>query len=362
MCFMNTLEREYGLEHRAKLFGDPSPVRRGFASLVAGLASTEAGRRDAVDVSRYQGPIDWYQVRGAVRTGLAIAKVSEGYGWVDPYFHANRSGMEAADFTHRVFYHWLSPSVPLSSQAAHVLRTVGTLERGEGIMLDLEQPGTTREMAKELADRVEQVAQRPVAGYTGRYVDGGRIWQSNQFFDGRRPRILAAYTSLARARQLAAPYAWDAWQWASTVFVAGIRPRVDINQVDNLSAFDAVCGRTFTPPTQEHDMTTLDVPRRAYDSRTPPARLAAGEVRVLPLATPGVRAVSVAITVANASGEGYLTAWGTGGDPGTTNVSFRAGTVATTAHSDVPCDPAGCVRIKATHDCDVIVDLQGEER
>lgn len=347
---------EYGHDHRARLFGEPTVLRRGFAAL-ASLVFAEAGRRDFVDVSRYQGNIDWRQVRGGVRSGVAIAKVSEGASWVDPFFRINRTGMADAGFTERVFYHWHSPTVSPATQAAHLLRTIGTLEAGEGIMLDLEQPGITAETSAELADRVEQRIQRPVAGYTGRYVDSGRIWLGTRFYTGLRPRVLAAYVSLARARQLAGPHPWDAWQWASTVFVPGIGPRVDINQLDNHEAFIRICNTSTT----ETDMSTFPAPRRAYDTRQVGSPLAPGEIRVLPVVNPGARAVAVAFTIAEPAGNGWLTAWGAGGDPGTTNVSLTGGETVT-GFANVPCDENGCIRVKSTVRCHLIVDLQGEER
>lgn len=217
-------------------------------------------RTDGIDVAHYQGVVNWPRVRatGAYWAGI---KATQGTTFVDPMFAINRRGAAAAGFPFRLLYGWLNPA-PITSrpfaglrvrharaQAAHYVATVGKLAPGEGAMLDAEQAGITADMVLAWCLEVERLLGRPVAVYTGAYVDSGRIWKSAAIFNGRRPRILAAYTTEANARRIAAPHAWDAWQFiGGQGRVDGVIGPCDLDQIDNPTAFVACCGVPVTPP------------------------------------------------------------------------------------------------------------------
>lgn len=209
-------------------------------------------RLDAVDVARYQLDVDWTTVHANTAGTIACFKATQGTTYVDPKFERNRVGTENAGFTHRLMYHWLSPDKPVVVQVQHLLRTVGPLGPGEGIMLDVEEQGVTLGMALDAATRIELVTGRPVCIYTGAFVAGGTIWRSDVLFNGTRPRLLAAYTSEAKARYIAWPHWADMWQWTSTATVPGVPTRVDGNRIDNLAAFDPVCGHIQEGPDMEY--------------------------------------------------------------------------------------------------------------
>jgi GH25 family lysozyme M1 (1,4-beta-N-acetylmuramidase) len=111
-------------------------------------------------------------------------------------------------------------------------------------MLDDEEPGLTVDDCVRWCDRVEAHTGRPAVVYVGRYTAGGALWSSPRIFNGQRARIFPAYTTEAKATAIAAPYGWDAWQWTEKGSVAGIGPLVDLDQVDDPSAFDRCCQPT----------------------------------------------------------------------------------------------------------------------
>ena len=215
-------------------------------------------KRNGIDVSRYQALVDWGKVAGS-GVVWAATKATQGTKYADATLARNRAGMASAQIRHRLFYHWLNPAplvLRLSAkarvadarkQAAHFLATVGPLSAGEGVMLDAEQDGITADAVLAWCEAVEAKTGRPVAVYTGVYVAKGSIWQSRSIFNGRRPRVLAAYTTEQRARTIATPYRWDVWQWTGSGRMPGVGPEVDIDQVDNPAIFDAVCGLTVKP-------------------------------------------------------------------------------------------------------------------
>lgn len=210
-------------------------------------------KRNGIDVSHYQGVIDWGKVAGS-GVVWAATKATQGTTFVDKTLSRNRAGMAEARIKHRLFYHWLNPAPVLlrmsatarladaRKQAEHFIRTIGRLLPGEGVMLDAEQDGIRADQTLEWCRVVEAAFGRPVAVYTGAYVAGGEIWKSAAIYNGKRPRVFAAYSSEERATAHASPHRWDVWQWTGSGRMPGVNGDVDIDQVDNPDIFDAVCG------------------------------------------------------------------------------------------------------------------------
>ena len=82
-----------------------------------------------IDVSSYQGIIDWNQVHGA-GYAWAYAKATEGTGYRDPTFPGNWSGMQSAGLS-RGAYHFFHPGDDGTTQADYYLGYVGTLGAGD---------------------------------------------------------------------------------------------------------------------------------------------------------------------------------------------------------------------------------------
>ena len=94
---------------------------------------------EGIDVSHYQGAIDWPAVEGAgIR--FAYIKATQGTKWVDPRFAENWSGVAKTDIR-RGAYHFLEPDVDGTAQAKHFLKTV-ELEEGDLLpVVDVETKG-----------------------------------------------------------------------------------------------------------------------------------------------------------------------------------------------------------------------------
>jgi hypothetical protein len=94
-----------------------------------------------IDVSHYQGTVDWQGVRMA-GIQFAFAKATEGVTWTDPEFGTNWPGMRAAGLL-RGAYHFFEPNDDAGQQAAFFLQTV-QLEAGDlPPVLDVETEGTS---------------------------------------------------------------------------------------------------------------------------------------------------------------------------------------------------------------------------
>lgn len=274
-----------------KRVGHQLPIR----AKVARLLSSVAPRLDGADISHYQdeaGPLDWPVIRAS--TWWIGIKATQGTGYVDPTFAGHRVQASLQQFPIRLLYHWLDPSTSPTAQAIHFLLTVGKLAPGEGVMLDVEEPGVTAAMVLEWCSQVERITGRPVVIYTGAYTAGGTIWQSTQIRRspfGPRAMHLAAYTTEARALALpgVAVYPWSGWQYSSNGPVPGIPGRCDMNRIDVREHYELACGVTALPPpapapTEEPPMmirmlSPVDSPARFLAECTAPPVVSAIECR-----------------------------------------------------------------------------------
>ncbi|MDQ4071194.1 MAG: glycoside hydrolase family 25 protein [Actinomycetota bacterium] len=183
-----------------------------------------------IDVSNWQGTVDWGAVRRSGRL-FAFAKATEGGTFVDRSYAANRAGMALAGLTMRGLYHFARPDRnPAAVEAAHFLRTVGPLGEGEVAVLDLEvAPGPgVGDWAAEWLALVERGTGRtpilysyqsylysvPTARLTG-YPLWIAAWGNN---DGRIPASPPKSDRWAR---------WTFWQYTSNATVPGVVGRVD---------------------------------------------------------------------------------------------------------------------------------------
>ena len=189
-----------------------------------------------IDVSHYNGAIDWPAVAGA-RVALAFVKATQGTGFVDPTFARNRDAAIGAGIL-VVPYHFLDPSDP-DDQADHFL-DVARLDVGQPAMLDWETAATLDAMV---------VIGRAVADQTGRdplaYYGFAQLRQPSPDLaawplmlpEYPRGTVPGAYQSLVtRPPRLPSgrPAAWDGLprpydfhQYTPSGRVAGIATQVD---------------------------------------------------------------------------------------------------------------------------------------
>lgn len=380
------------LEHDSQIgsFAGKLPLRLRLAtSLFAFAAPTVTF--DGADISHYQnaaGEIDWQALRDA---GPWFAcKAGEGTSGVDPYFAFNRAQAKAFGFTHRIFYFWIRPDSSPVAQAHHFLDLIGRLEEGEGVMIDIEQPGVTVAIVLQFSQVLwAALPGRPLINYTGAYVAGGTIWQSTSLRNspyGPQAMHVAAYTTEARMRSLPgmAAYPPSGWQNSSNGPVPGVvkarSVRCDMNHIFDWTPYNAACGLTGQPkpkpqpkPTPQptpkpvpqisgDDMTVQPAPFRAYDSREPGHNRHSDDETFhipIPAIPQGAHGVFACITVTEAVGSGVLTAWGDGGRPGTSNVNYYSAGQTVANAALVPLTAEGGINVHTSRATHVIIDVQG---
>lgn len=130
------------------------------------MAAVIVAQDIAIDVSHWQGTIDWPAVADA---GICIAmiKASEGAASRDRNFTANRTGAERAGIL-AIPYHFLTPE-PAAEQAAN-FRAATDLDTGMAFALDWEGRASTTappETAEAVGEALALDAGRKPLGYWG---------------------------------------------------------------------------------------------------------------------------------------------------------------------------------------------------
>lgn len=92
-----------------------------------------------LDISHYQGTPNFAQVKAAGRSFVYI-KATEGTGYVDPMFAANRKAAHSAGLVVGLYHFGRAGNV--AAEVAFFLKTIGALQPGEFLVLDQEVPNT----------------------------------------------------------------------------------------------------------------------------------------------------------------------------------------------------------------------------
>ncbi|MBA8813685.1 glycoside hydrolase family 25 protein [Frigoribacterium faeni] len=189
-----------------------------------------------VDVSAYQGTIDW-DVLAAEDIDFAWIKATEGSGYQDPRFADNWAGAHATDLLVGA-YHFLSVDSPGADQAANVVDTVPRNRGDLPVVIDVEcyaeycaappDAAAVREVLDPLLEAVEQHYGRPAVLYAT------RDWYERYLSDGYAENPIW-FRSVATSPTLVDGRDWTFWQWSA-------RERLDgydgDEQLIDMNAFD----------------------------------------------------------------------------------------------------------------------------
>jgi GH25 family lysozyme M1 (1,4-beta-N-acetylmuramidase) len=232
-------------------------------SFVAPQAASAAEPTEGIDISHWQGDIDWTQVRAAGKA-FAFMKASEDIDFVDTTYGLNRARAKAAGFVIGA-YHFAQPDPSLGdavAEADHFLDTAGIADGDLPPVLDLERTGglTSTALRTWVTTYLERIRER--TGVRGVIYTSPTFWANNMastdWFatNGYRVVWVAHWTAAPAPTVPASDWAgfgWTFWQYTSDGAVAGITGRVDLDRFDGAD-FSAVLidvvtdGRDSTPP------------------------------------------------------------------------------------------------------------------
>ncbi len=203
---------------------DPTGVLR--ARVCAAGATTKG-----VDVSKWQGTINWTKVKNA---GFAFAfiRVSDGARFPDAKFATNWAGARSAGVI-RGAYQFFRPSQSVTTQANLMINAIGTYRPGDlPPVIDVEDagglsPATVASRVRQWADKVyAAVGIRPIV-YTGKYFWRDHVGAPSSF--SPNPLWIAAYTT--QCPDIPGPWSrWTFWQYTDSGTVNGINGNVDTSR------------------------------------------------------------------------------------------------------------------------------------
>lgn len=190
-----------------------------------------------IDVSEWQGAIDWVKVKQSGKE-FAIIRVSDGLGHVDPTFARNWADAKAAGMIRGV-YQFFEPSQDAVQQANLLLQKMGPLGPGDlPPMIDVEadggqSPAVINNKIHQWVDTVEKATGRRPLVYTGAWFWNPKV-QSGDFVG--YPLVDSYYCGNC-CPDIAAPWpSWTMWQYSSTGQVPGIAGNVDLDRFDGTLA------------------------------------------------------------------------------------------------------------------------------
>ncbi len=191
------------------------------------MSTGSQSRLTGIDVSHYQGQVNWDAVRAA-GCAFAFAKATESEGVTDPYFAANWSGMKAAGLA-RGAYHFFRPAGDAARQAAHFLSTVQFAPGDLPPVLDVETSDNVSNSALVGGVQLWLDAVEPVAGVTPIIYTAASFWNAhlnNQF--AAYPLWIAHYTNAPAPSPLPAGWTdWAFWQYSQSLHINGVNGASD---------------------------------------------------------------------------------------------------------------------------------------
>jgi lysozyme len=197
------------------------------------------GEVRGIDVSHYQGTVDWQQVKAAGNQ-LAFAKATEGITLLDSEFATNWAAMKAAGIL-RGAYHFFEPGDDAGQQATFFLSTV-QFESGDlPPVLDVETaPAAGEDLWRGVQTWLDQVetatGMRPILYLNSSFAN-----------ENGAPASLAAYPLWLAQYEVELPTlptgwtTWLLWQYSQSGTVNGVSGSVDLDQLNGpLSGLSAL--------------------------------------------------------------------------------------------------------------------------
>ena len=197
-----------------------------------------------IDVSRWQGDINWARVAGAGITH-AIAKMTEGGTYTDPKFVENFQGMRANGLKAGVYHYFRALSSTPCEQLANIkarLDEVGFKVGQDILAIDVESKGNEKASPDQMADGLFQLVTLirvalldgayPYIYASPNYWSNSVAWRKYDFsecplwiahWEVTEPTVPQTWSEKGKS--------WQWWQHSSKGHVVGIEGEVDLNWV-----------------------------------------------------------------------------------------------------------------------------------
>ena len=197
-------------------------------------------RLEGIDVSHWQGTIDWAKVRAAGKK-FAYIKASEHTSFVDDKYQTNRSRAKTAGLKVGA-YHFARPNVGTTdayAEADHFIETADWTSGELRPVLDLEDTGGLSSSAlqtwvKAFVQRVHDRTGVRAVIYVSPAFWSSKMGNSNWFAKNGYDVLWIAHWTTAGSPSVPAENwggkSWTFWQYTSDGSVPGISGRVDLDR------------------------------------------------------------------------------------------------------------------------------------
>ncbi|WP_264453535.1 GH25 family lysozyme [Paenibacillus polymyxa] len=218
-----------------------------------------------IDVSRYQGKIDWKAVK-ADGVSFAFIKASQGQHYVDPTFTTNAKGARAAGVLLGA-YHFVD-AISVEAAKAEARHFAEVLEQvGGGKALDLppvmDYENNLGNLSKTLISAVALAFLIELERLTGRkpIIYTGNAFAANFNASlGGYPLWIARYSDTRVPSDTVTWKRWDIWQYSDSGKVVGIKGNVDMNEYSGtVDELRTQFGKGPTVPAQDTESVTSGV-------------------------------------------------------------------------------------------------------
>ena len=198
--------------------------------------TTTSSYREGIDISHWQGTIDWRQVAAAGKS-FAIAKATEGVGYRDDTYARNKAGAMSNGLKFGA-YHFARPENDPIREADWF---VDNADYEQGMLiptLDLERTGGRgptglTNWTKSWLQRVEERLGVKAMIYMSPYFWRTNLNDTRWFADNGYDVLWVAHWHVAVPQPPAENWGgkgWTFWQYTSDGRVPGISGRVDLNR------------------------------------------------------------------------------------------------------------------------------------
>lgn len=197
------------------------------------LAAPRGDRVDGIDVSKYQGPIDWAAVR-ADGVDFVYIKATEGGDRVDDLFRQHWDGARAAGVAHGAYHFWYHCR-PGIEQARWFIANVPKDDTALPAVLDMEWTPFSPTCTERPESPVLHAEMRDfLTAVEAHYGKRPMIYTSVDF---HADRMVGAFTDhhiwvrsvAGHPRTRYGDRKWHVWQYTATGSVAGVTGEVDRN-------------------------------------------------------------------------------------------------------------------------------------
>ena len=184
-----------------------------------------ASTRRGIDVSHYQGRIDWTQVARSGEVSYVYVKATEGANLVDNTYRMNLTSARAAGIKVGI-YHFFSPTAPIEQQFKNMTSNVNLSEIDLIPIIDVEHRGKTTHA--EFCSRLSRFLRMVERHYNVQPL----IYTGQNFYNKYLSGSFSNYRYMIAKYDNEIPYLIDdapmlMWQFSATGHVPGIRGNVD---------------------------------------------------------------------------------------------------------------------------------------